>query len=76
MKAPEFLEFISEINQLDHHQRTILMTTLDQLADEPKVYDLIESIFDSKCTCPHCNPLPKYLHFHKIVGLLRTEEQF
>jgi len=48
MKAPEFLEFISEINQLDHHQRTILMTTLDQLADEPKVYDLIESIFDSK----------------------------
>jgi len=41
MKAPEFLKFISAINQLDHHQRTILMKTLDQLADEPKVDELI-----------------------------------
>jgi len=41
IKAPEFLEFISETNQLDHHQRTLLMTTLNQLADEPKVYDLM-----------------------------------
>jgi len=62
MKAPEFLAFISEINQLDHHQRTILMTTLNQLADEPKVYDLIESIFDSKCTCPHCSHTESYRH--------------
>ena len=48
MKAPEFLEFISEIDQLDHHQRTILAKTLNQLEDEPKVYDLIETIFDSR----------------------------
>ena len=33
MKALEFLEFISEINQLDHHQRTILTKTLDLLED-------------------------------------------
>jgi len=33
MKSPEFLEFISEINQLDHHQRATLMKTLGQLAD-------------------------------------------
>jgi hypothetical protein len=39
MKAPEFLEFISEKKQLDHHQRTILTKTLDQLEDEPKVYE-------------------------------------
>jgi len=36
MKAPEFLEFISEINQLDHHQRTTLSKALGQLDDEPK----------------------------------------
>ena len=48
MKAPEFLEFISEINQLDHHQRTVLTKALDQLEDEPKVFDVIETIFDSK----------------------------
>jgi len=37
MKAPEFLEFISEINQLDHHQRNILMKTLDQNAGLPLI---------------------------------------
>ena len=47
MKAPAFLEFIPEINQLDHHQRTVLAKTLNQLEDEPKVYDLIEAIFVS-----------------------------
>jgi len=31
MKALAFLEFISEINQLDHRQRTPLAKTLDQL---------------------------------------------
>ncbi len=62
MKAPEFLEFISEINQLDHHQRTILTKTLDQLEDEPKVYDLIETIFDSKGICPHCSHAENYRH--------------
>ena len=62
MKAPEFLEFISEINQLDHHQRTVLTKALDQLEDEPKVYDLIETIFDSKGTCPHCSHTESYRH--------------
>jgi len=47
MKAPAFLEFICEINQLDYHQRTVLAKTLNQLEDDPKVYDLIETIFDS-----------------------------
>jgi transposase-like protein len=62
MKAAEFLEFISEIKQLDHHQRTILTKTLDQLEDEPKVYDLIETIFDSKGICPHCSHAENYRH--------------
>jgi hypothetical protein len=36
MKAPDFLKLISEINQLDHHQRSVLTTTaLAHLSDEP-----------------------------------------
>ncbi|OQK18421.1 hypothetical protein AU255_11565 [Methyloprofundus sedimenti] len=62
MKAPEFLEFISEINQLDHHQRTVLTKALDQLEDEPKVFDLIETIFDSKGKCPHCSHTESHRH--------------
>jgi hypothetical protein len=37
-----------------------LMKTLGQLADEPKVYDLIESVFDSKGSCPHCSHNESY----------------
>ena len=48
MKAPEFLELVSAVNQLDHHQRTLLAATLTQLSDEPKVNELIETAFDSK----------------------------
>ena len=48
MKAPEFLELVSVINQLDHHQRTILTTTLTQLSEEPKVSELIETAFETK----------------------------
>ena len=62
MKAPEFLEFISEINQLVHHQRSTLNRALYQLDDEPKVYDLIESIFDNKGVCPHCSHAESYRH--------------
>ena len=62
MKALEFLAFISEINQLDHHQRTTLTKTLGQLEDEPKVYDLIETIFDNKGIYPHCSHAENYRH--------------
>lgn len=62
MKAPEFLELISEINQLDHHQRTVLSNTLNQLDDEPRVYELIETIFDGKGNCPHCSHTESYRH--------------
>jgi len=40
MKTNEFLEFISIISSLDHHQRSILTQELNQLADEPKVHEL------------------------------------
>ena len=54
MKTPEFLELVSVINQLDHHQRALLTSALTQLSDEPKVSELIETHFDNKGACPHC----------------------
>lgn len=63
MKASEFLELISAINQLNHHQRTVLTTTLSQLSDEPKVSELIETAFDTKGHyCPHCSHTESYRH--------------
>ena len=62
MKAPEFLEMVSAVNQLDHHQRTLLATTLTQLSDEPKVSELIETAFDTKGICPYCSHAERYRH--------------
>jgi len=42
MQTPEFLELVSVINQLDHHQRTLLT----QLSDVPKVSDIANN-FDT-----------------------------
>jgi len=62
MKAPEFLESVSAINHLDHHQRTVLVTALTQLSDEPKVSELIEIDLDAKGLCPHCSHTENYRH--------------
>ncbi len=70
MKAPKFLELISVLKQLDHHQRTVLITALDQLTDEFKVNELIEAAFDAKGTCPHCSQSEIYRH-GLVSGLQR-----
>jgi len=70
MKTPEFLELVSVINQLDHHQRTLLTSALTQLSDEPKVSELIETHFDNKGACPHCAHNKCYRH-GKAHGLQR-----
>jgi len=62
MKALKFLELISEVTQLDHHQRSVLIMALEQLSDEPKVNELIETAFDSKGICPHCSHTKIYRH--------------
>ena len=62
MKASEFLELISTVNKLDHHQRSLLATTLTELSDEPKVSELIETAFDIKGICPHCSNTESYRH--------------
>ncbi len=62
MKALKFLELISEVTQLDHHQRSVLIMALEQLSNEPKVNELIETAFDSKGICPHCSHTKIYRH--------------
>ena len=62
MKTPEFLDLVSVITQLDHHQRALLTSALTQLSDEPKVSELIETSFDSKGVCPHCAHNKFYRH--------------
>ncbi|NOR68862.1 MAG: hypothetical protein GQ532_04075 [Methylomarinum sp.] len=72
MKTLEFLELVSVINQLDHHQRTILVSTLTQLSDEPKVSELIENAFDAKNACPYCAHI-KPLFWSSLTGHLQLE---
>ncbi len=62
MKSSEFLELISAINQLNHHQRTVLAMALTQLSDEPKITELIETAFDAKGICPYCSHTESYRH--------------
>ena len=70
MKTPEFLELVSTVNHLDHHQRSLLAATLTQLSDEPKVSELIETAFDTKGICPHCSNTESYRH-GLVSGLQR-----
>jgi len=70
MKTPEFLELVSEINQLGHRQRTLLTSVLTQLSDVPKLSELIETHFDNKGACPHCAHNKCYRH-GKAQGLQR-----
>ncbi len=62
MKTHKFLKFISVVGNLDHQQRTILTQALNQLADEPRVYEQIETVFDKKQECPDCSHNDSYRH--------------
>lgn len=43
MKSAEFMLLITAIDELDHHQRKLLSAALNQLSDELKVLELIET---------------------------------
>jgi hypothetical protein len=62
MKSAEFMLLITAIDELDHHQRKLLGAALNQLSDEPKVFELIESCFDARNACPHCASVELYCH--------------
>jgi transposase-like protein len=62
MKSAEFMLLITAIDELDHHQRKLLGAALNQLSDEPKVFELIESCFDARNACPHCASVELYRH--------------
>lgn len=54
MTSDEFMELITAIRELDHHQRKQLRAVLSQQSDGAKVIELIEACFDTKSACPHC----------------------
>jgi transposase-like protein len=70
MKSAEFMQWVTAIPELDHHQRTLLSTALNQLSDESTVLELIEASFDAKNACPHCGGVELYRH-GVVSGLQR-----
>ncbi len=54
MNNSEFMQLISTLRDLDHHQRKRLSASLNQVGDEAKVFGLIEACFEGKSACPHC----------------------
>ena len=62
MKSAEFMLLITAIDKVDHHQRKLLSAALNQLSDEPKVLELIETCFEARDACPHCTSVELYRH--------------
>jgi glutaredoxin len=58
------------VRELDYHQRKGLIETLTQQSDERRVIEVIESYFDRKKACPHCNGVELY-RYGVISGLQR-----
>lgn len=54
MDNGEFMQLISNLRDLDHHQRKRLSASLNQVGDEAKVFDLIKARFEANSACPHC----------------------
>ena len=54
MTTAEFMELISTLRELDHHQRNLVKVALNQQTDATKILELIEARFELKSACPHC----------------------
>ncbi len=54
MNNGEFMQLISTLRDLGHHQRKRLSASLGQVGDEAKVVDMIEACFEANSACPHC----------------------
>ena len=70
MKSAEFMQWVTAIRELDHHQRKLLGAALNQQSDELCVLELIEASFDAKSACPHCGGVELYRH-GVVSGLQR-----
>lgn len=70
MTSDEFMELITAIRELDHHQRKQMGAALSQQSDEAKVIELIEAFFDTKSACPHCVSTDLY-RYGLVSGLQR-----
>lgn len=54
MNNAEFMQLITALRDLDHHQRKRLSASLNQVDGEAKVFGLIEACFEANSACPHC----------------------
>jgi transposase-like protein len=70
MRSAEFMQLVTTIRELDHHQRKRLSAVLNQPSDESKVLELIEACFDAKSACPHCASVELFRH-GVVSGLQR-----
>ncbi|ESS71231.1 hypothetical protein MGMO_115c00160 [Methyloglobulus morosus KoM1] len=48
MNNGEFMQLVTALRELDHHQRKRLSASLNQASDEAKVFDVIEACFECK----------------------------
>jgi transposase-like protein len=62
MKSAEFMQWVTAIPELDHHQRKLLCEALHQQAGEATVLELIEASFETHNACPHCAGVQLYRH--------------
>ncbi len=70
MKSADFMQWVTVISELDHHQRKLLSEALHQQSEESNVLELIEANFDTTTTCPHCSGAELYRH-GVVSGLQR-----
>ena len=70
MKSAEFMQWVTAIPELDHHQRKLLSEALHQQCEAVTVLELIETSFDTHHACPHCAGVQLYRH-GVVSGLQR-----
>lgn len=69
MQANEFEQLVASVEQMNHRQRRVLMAALENLSDESKTIEVIETRFEAEGACPHCGE--RHLHKHASANGLQ-----
>ena len=70
METSKFSQLLSQVNEMDHRQRSVLLAAISHLSDETQVIEVIESKFDADGKCPFCNH-NRYYRYGFANGLQR-----
>lgn len=62
MKNRDFSQFLLQITEMNHRQRSSLLNALTHLSDDTQVIECIESKFDADGKCPFCSHAHYYRH--------------